>query len=81
MTPDRMLSPGVGDVYKGGVHLTLFALAAVCTAYNVGAFLSRPTRKLAINTAVYGGLMALEARQVHAHFSSAGATQAREGQR
>ncbi len=68
MTPERMLAAGSAEVYKGSVHLTMFALAAVCTAYNIGALLSRPTRQLAVNAIVYVGLMALEAKQVHRHW-------------
>lgn len=69
MTRDQeLLAVGAGETYKGGVHLAMFALAASFTAYNLGALLSRPTRQLAFNTLVYGGLMVLEARQVRQHW-------------
>ena len=63
------LENGRGEVYKGSVHLGLFALAAVCLAYNAGAAVVRPHPRLFLNVALYGALAAFEATQVHGHWS------------
>jgi hypothetical protein len=59
----------VSESYKGSIHLGLFALAAVCGAYNLGALLSRKEWRLGMNVAVYSALAAFEAMQVKGHFS------------
>lgn len=61
---------GVSESFKGSVHLGLFALAAVCGAYNLGALLSRKEWRLGMNVAVYSALMAFEGMQVKRHWES-----------
>lgn len=62
--------PGRSETFKAGVHLGLFGLAAICLAYNLAAASERPSRHLAFNVAVYGGLVFLEGYHVIGHVSA-----------
>jgi hypothetical protein len=61
------LRVGELEPVKLGVHATLGALAAVCTAYNAAAWLYRREPHLAVNAVAYGLLTALEVAQVERH--------------
>jgi hypothetical protein len=65
-----MLSCGVGEEFKGYVHLAVFSLASICLAYNVGSALVRRDGRLGAQAVGYAGLAAWEARQIKAHWGS-----------
>jgi hypothetical protein len=65
---DDLLNNGVGESFKGGIHLALFSLASVCAAYNLGAYCVRPQWRLGVNAAGYVALMAIEAAQLKSHW-------------
>lgn len=65
---NELLHQETGEVYKGSIHLALFALASICAAYNVGAVCLRPDKRLVMNALTYTGLAVLEARQVRHHW-------------
>jgi hypothetical protein len=58
---------GVGEGVKAATHGAVLTLAALCAVYNVVAFVKRREQHHAINSAVYLGLMAYEAVQIHRH--------------
>jgi type II secretory pathway pseudopilin PulG len=64
------LGEHVGEGFKGGVHLAIFALAAVCAAYNAGTALARRDRRLTLQAAGYAGLALWEAQQIRGHWGS-----------
>lgn len=66
--PD-MLGCGISETYKGSIHLVLFALASICCAYNAGAALCRPCRRLQAQTIYYAAFAAWEAVQINEHWS------------
>lgn len=71
MNQQDILQADVCEVYKGSIHLALFALASICAAYNVGAVYLRPDKRLVMNALTYTGLAVLEARQVRHHWGRA----------
>lgn len=58
---------GSHEGLKGGTHIALGTLAAVCFAYNGLAWLLRGESHLARNIVVYGVLLAYEAETVRRH--------------
>lgn len=67
---DRLANEGEAELFKGGVHLTLFGFAMMCLAYNAMAFSQRRHDwRLAMNAAVYGALVAFEVQQIQRHLS------------
>ena len=58
---------GQQEPLKCSVHASLGALALVCTAYNAISYVRRGQAHLAINTLLYGALVALEVKQVKHH--------------
>lgn len=64
-----MLGCGVSETYKGSIHLALFALASICAAYNAGAALCRPSRRLQAQVIWYTALATWEAVQINMHWS------------
>lgn len=69
MSDDLLQSDGRSEIFKGSIHLALFGLAAMCAAYNLGACVLHPCRRLTQQAIGYGLLAAFEATQVQAHFS------------
>ena len=65
-----MLESGEHETVKAGAHGLLGALAAVCLAYNVAAWVTRRERHLAINAVIYAALVGLEVRQVARHLEA-----------
>lgn len=57
----------VANGTKGAVHGALLALAALCTGYNVMAYVGRHQPHLLVNAAVYGSLVIYECYQVEHH--------------
>jgi hypothetical protein len=71
--PDRLLIAGEAEVFKGGIHLCLFGLVAMCLGYNAMAFSQRRERRLAVNVLVYAGVAVFELRQILQHLDRTGA--------
>lgn len=67
MTEDRLFQEGALEWYKAFVHMAMLGLSVTCVGYNVGAWLARRERHLAVNAVVYGFLAAYEARQIARH--------------
>lgn len=63
---------GEAETLKLSVHASLGALAGLCCLYNLAAFAIRRESHLAVNVALYGALVALEARKVSHHMESRG---------
>lgn len=72
VSDDLLQTDSRSEFYKGAIHLALFALASVCVAYNCGACVLRPCRRLTYQALLYGALAAHEASQVKAHFAASG---------
>lgn len=64
---DALLTHGEAELFKGGVHLCLFGLTAMCFGYNLMALSQRHERHLAANVAIYGALSWFEFRQIIRH--------------
>lgn len=67
-----LLHADSAEGFKGGLHFAMGMLAATFTLYNAGAYIVRPSRRLALNTLVYAGLVVLEARQTRCHWQRPG---------
>jgi hypothetical protein len=59
--------PGNHESVKYAVHGGLFALASVCVAYNLGAYILRRERHLARNVVIYAALAGVELAQMERH--------------
>ena len=70
MSTDLLCTDARSETFKGSIHLALFGLAAICAAYNAGACVLHPCRRLTQQALGYGALAAFEATQVFAHFSA-----------
>ena len=58
---------GEHEYLKAGVHGLLLAVGAVCVTYNVTAWSWRREKHLAVNVALYGGLVGWEVYQIWRH--------------
>jgi hypothetical protein len=65
-----MFQSGQAEPLKLAVHGSMGLLAALCCGYNAVAFALRREGHLAVNVALYGTLVALEARKVQHHRES-----------
>jgi hypothetical protein len=54
---------------KAGVHAVVLGTAAVCALYNLAAWVTRRQTHLAVNTVLYGTLVAWEATHVRHHLA------------
>lgn len=59
---------GQSERVKLAVHAASGALAVACCGYNLIAFCFRRERHLAINTALYASIVAIEANKVVHHY-------------
>jgi hypothetical protein len=66
----KLFHSGEAEPLKIAVHGSLMALTAVCCLYNLAAFALRRKGHLAVNVALYGALVALEARKVRHHMEA-----------
>lgn len=57
------------ELFKGGIHLTLFAFAAICLAYNALRLSETHERHSLVNVTVYSALVAFELRQIRQHLT------------
>lgn len=64
---EPIVQPGVAEPAKTVIHLSLFGLLAVVTAYNAVAGAERKDRRLLANAVLYGAMTLFEARQVLRH--------------
>lgn len=62
-----ILQCGNCEPLKASVHGAVMGLAALCAAYNFAAWLTRQQRHLAVNTMLYGAVVAWEAAHVRHH--------------
>jgi len=62
-----ILQCGNCEPLKASVHGAVLGLSALCAAYNLAAWLTRHQMHLAINTLLYGTLVAWEAVHVRHH--------------
>lgn len=62
-----VLCHGRYELLKAGVHGAALGIAAVCTAYNLAAWVARRQRHSWINAALYGALTAWEYQHVRHH--------------
>jgi len=70
MTMDlKVLKCGNCEELKLGVHALALGVAALCGLYNAAAWMSRRERHLAINTAMYAALIAIEQQHVSHHIA------------
>ena len=67
MTPRTFCASGQSEGAKAAVHGLLLVTAGVCAAYNVTAWLFRRERHLLINSIVYTGGVAWEAKKIRHH--------------
>lgn len=68
MTARALCTPGQAEPLKLGVHGAFAALAGLCCAYNLAAFLYRHETRLAVNTVLYTAIASLEVYQVKRHW-------------
>jgi len=64
-----ILQCGNCEPLKASVHGAVMGLAALCAAYNFAAWLTRQQRHLALNTMLYGAVVAWEATHVRHHLA------------
>jgi hypothetical protein len=64
-----ILQCGNCEPLKAGVHALVLATAAVCALYNLAAWVTRRQTHLAVNTVLYGTLVAWEATHVRHHLA------------
>ena len=62
-----VLYHGRYELLKAGVHGAALGIAAICTAYNFGAWVARRQRHSWINATLYGALVAWEYHHVRHH--------------
>ena len=65
-----ILKCGNCEPLKASVHGAVLGLAALCAAYNFAAWLTRHQRHLAVNTLLYGAVVAWETNHVRHHLAS-----------
>lgn len=66
MTPD-IFACGVAERDKADVHLVMLACAFAMGMYNLLACRQRPEWRLAVNAALYFGIVLWERHNVHGH--------------
>lgn len=59
----------IDDSFKGLVHYATGSLAAAMLLYNVGAWMTRRERRLALNSLVYLMLVGFEGYQTYHHLT------------
>jgi hypothetical protein len=64
-----ILHCGNCEPLKAGVHAIVLGTAALCALYNLAAWLARRDTHLAVNTILYGTLVAWEATHVRHHLA------------
>jgi hypothetical protein len=64
-----ILQCGNCEPLKAGVHAVVLGTAAVCALYNLAAWVTRRQTHLAVNTVLYGTLVAWEATHVRHHLA------------
>jgi hypothetical protein len=66
-----ILHSGNNEPLKASVHGVAMGTAALCAAYNLAAWLTRPRRQihLAINTLLYTAIVVWEAQHVRHHLA------------
>jgi hypothetical protein len=64
-----ILQCGNCEPLKAGVHAVVLCTAAVCVLYNLAAWVARRQTHLAVNTALYGAIVAWEATHVRHHLA------------
>ena len=67
MTVERFCSSGEQELFKGGVHGTACAIAALMAAYNIAAWCFRRERHLGANAIVYTLATGWEVKQTMRH--------------
>lgn len=72
VSSDPLLAAGHLEGFKLAVHLGIFGLSMAAALYNLGAWLARRERHLAVNACVYVGLVGWEAWQVERHAQEVG---------
>lgn len=55
------------EIFKAGIHLTLFAFAAICLAYNAMRCAETHEAHSVVNVSVYGALVGFECWQIKRH--------------
>jgi hypothetical protein len=75
-TSPRVLNSGNCERMKAGVHGVALATAAVCGGYNIGAWLIRRERHLAVNALIYSAATIWEIAHVRHHLAARPAPQA-----
>jgi hypothetical protein len=66
----KLVQPGEFEPLKLAVHGGMLVGAALCAAYNIGAFVARREPHNAVNAALYTGLVALELSHVAHHWAA-----------
>lgn len=69
---DPLLDSSEQDEFKLLVHLGILSLGTACLLYNIGAFMARPERHLAVNAVLYSGLVGWEGAQIRRHWNELG---------
>lgn len=64
---DPLCEPGHAEGFKAAVHLSVFALAAMCLGYSAMALSQRRQRHLVMNVVTYAALAVFEGYQVLKH--------------
>ena len=62
-----ILHCGNCEPLKAGVHGVVLGTAALCALYNLAAWVARRQTHLAVNTVLYGTIVAWEATHVRHH--------------
>jgi len=62
-----ILQCGNCEPLKAGVHGVVLGTAALCALYNLAAWVARRQTHLAVNTVLYGTIVAWEATHVRHH--------------
>ena len=65
----RILQCGTCEPLKASVHAVVLGTAAVCWLYNLAAWVARRQTHLAVNTVLYGAIVAWEATHVRHHLA------------
>lgn len=65
-----ILQCGNCEPLKATVHAFVLGTAALCALYNVAAWVARRQTHLAVNTVLYGTLVAWEATHVRHHLAT-----------
>lgn len=67
----NILRSGEHEGVKLAVHGSLGLLAALCAGYNLLAYLKRREPHLALNTGLYGSIVAIEIKKCAHHLEKA----------